>query len=187
MSRPEILFPLFADLPTLPGVGPKTAEHFDGLGVQKPRDLLFTLPTGVVDRRMRETVKGMDFPTVATVEVSIGAHTPPHQKGRPYRITVHDSEISFQVVFFHARADYLKRALPTGQRRIISGKMEIFDNVPQMVHPDHILDPAAAQSIPEFEPIYPLTHGVTQKVMTKAANGALTLAPDLPEWIDPDL
>ena len=40
MSRPEALFPLFADLETLEGVGPKTAQAFAGLGVEKPKDLL---------------------------------------------------------------------------------------------------------------------------------------------------
>ena len=33
MTRPEALFPLFADLETLEGVGPKTAQAFGALGV----------------------------------------------------------------------------------------------------------------------------------------------------------
>lgn len=36
MSRPEILFPLFAGLDTLEGVGPKAAKAFAALGVEKP-------------------------------------------------------------------------------------------------------------------------------------------------------
>ncbi|MFP4328830.1 MAG: ATP-dependent DNA helicase RecG, partial [Paracoccaceae bacterium] len=55
----------------------------------------------------------------------------------------------------------------------------------QMVHPDHILPPGEAGEMPEFEPVYPLTAGVSQKVMAKAAQGAIARAPELPEWIDP--
>jgi hypothetical protein len=48
-SRPEILFPLFADLSTLTGVGSKTAKSFSGLQVFRPRDLIFHL-AAIADR-----------------------------------------------------------------------------------------------------------------------------------------
>jgi ATP-dependent DNA helicase RecG len=41
-GRPEILFPLFAGLESLDGVGPKTAKHYAGLHVETPKDLLLT-------------------------------------------------------------------------------------------------------------------------------------------------
>ena len=109
MRRPEDLFPLFSDLTALEGVGPKSAGNFEGLGVTKPKDLLFVLPYAVTDRRKRESVVGLDGQQVATVEVTVGKHQPAAQKGRPYRIVVEDSEVAFQIVFFHARQDYLKR------------------------------------------------------------------------------
>ena len=56
-GRPPILFPLFAGLETLPGVGEKTARHFAQLAIERPRDLLFTLPYAVVDRRLRPTLR----------------------------------------------------------------------------------------------------------------------------------
>ena len=49
MTRPEALFPLFADLETLEGVGPKTAQAFGALGVTKPKDLLYLLPHAAID------------------------------------------------------------------------------------------------------------------------------------------
>ena len=48
-NRPEILFPLFADLTSLAGIGPKTAQNFANMGIEKPRDLVFTLPHGVIE------------------------------------------------------------------------------------------------------------------------------------------
>jgi ATP-dependent DNA helicase RecG len=186
-GRPEALFPLFASLEGLEGIGPKTARLFTGLGVSNPRDLLFLLPQSGVDRRRRATVREVLPPEIVTVEVEVGAHMPARQRGRPYRVIVRDEAQEFQLVFFHAHADYLQRLLPTGQRRIVSGRIEAFDLVLQMVHPDHVLRPDEAEGLPAFEPVYPLTAGITQKLVTKAVAGALERRPDLPEWIDPAL
>jgi ATP-dependent DNA helicase RecG len=93
--------------------------------------------------------------------------------------------LSFQLVYFHARGDYLERLLPTGAQRVVSGRVEIFDSIAQMVHPDHAVTPEEAAAIPSFEPVYPLTAGVTQKVMFKATRGALERTPEMAEWIAP--
>jgi ATP-dependent DNA helicase RecG len=184
MSRPEALFPLFADLETLDGVGPKTAQAFAALGVAKPKDLLYLLPHSTMDRSRKASIREVVAPTTVTVEVEVGLHIPPRQKGRPYRVLVRDTGCEFQLVFFHARAEYLQKLLPTGQRRLVSGKLELFDNIAQIVHPDHVLRPDEAKDLPEWEPVYPLGAGLTQRVLAKAAEGALQRTPELPEWID---
>lgn len=184
-GRPEILFPLFAGLETLTGVGPKTMQNLAALDIDKPKDLILTLPHSGIDRRKRETIQGADLPGVVTVEVHIVSHRAPSKRGGAYRITVEDAATSFQLVFFHARGDYLLRILPEGARRVVSGKVELFDGVAQMVHPDHILPVSESGDIPDFEPVYPLTAGVSQKMMSKAANSALKRVPTLAEWIDP--
>jgi ATP-dependent DNA helicase RecG len=183
MSRPEILFPLFAGLDTLPGIGPKTAKNFAPLGVERPKDLLFLLPHSGIDRSRKASVREVVPPCVITVEVEVGRHFPSHGKG-PYRVTVRDASLEFQLVFFHARGDYLREQLPTGQRRVISGKVELFEGIAQMVHPDHILRPEEAGELAAYEPVYPLTAGVTQKGIAKAVGGALAGLPNLAEWID---
>lgn len=186
-GRPEILFPLFGELTGLEGVGPKTAQSLASLDIEKPRDFLFTLPASGIDRQTRDSVMGAEQGEVVTLKVVVDTHHPPRQKGRPYRVTVHDGKTSFQLVYFHARADYLQKLLPTGQKRVLSGKVEYFDGVAQMVHPDHVVPPEKAGEIPQFEPVYPLTAGVTQKTMHKAAVSALSLAPELEEWSDAEL
>ena len=187
MSRPEPLFPLFAGLETLPGVGPRTAEALAQLGIEKPKDLLFHLPHSVIDRRRVASVQDLRPPVVATVEVAVGRHHKPSARGRPYRIDVEDQKSAFQLVFFHAREDWLRRQLPTGSKRVISGKVELFDGVAQIVHPDHIEAPENAAQIPEFEPVYPLTSGVSANAMRKAVAAALTRVPKVGEWADPAL
>ncbi|KHA52245.1 ATP-dependent DNA helicase RecG [Sulfitobacter geojensis] len=183
-QRPEPLFPLFAGLETLDGIGPKTAQNFVQLGVLAPRDLLFTLPYSGIDRALRDSVKDAILPATLTVAVTIGTHRPARNKGGAYRIHVQDAQTDFQLVYFHARGDYLARQLPEGSRVIVSGRVELFDGVAQMVHPDFAVREDEAQTIPTFEPVYPLTHGVTQKLMYKATRGALERLPEMAEWVD---
>lgn len=182
-GRPERLYPLFASLESLPGVGPKTAKVFANLAVATPKDLLFTLPTGGIDRTPVPSVRDVALPGTGTVAVTVGRHMPPAQRGRPFRIEVEDAKTTFQVVYFRGSADLHARVLPTGQRRILSGKVELYDGIAQMAHPDHVLE--EGETLPAFEPIYPLTAGLTTKTMAKAVEGALARLPDLPEWVDP--
>lgn len=184
MTRIAALNPLFADLETLEGVGPKTAKALETLGVMRPKDLLLLAPHSGVDRARRDSVRDCTPPAVVTVEVEVGAHLPPQAKGRPYRVMVRDQAVDFQLVFFHARGEFLRALLPTGQRRLVSGKVEVFDGMAQIVHPDHVLRPDEAGDLPAFEPVYPLTAGLSQKTMFKATRSALARLPMLEEWID---
>ncbi|QDY70253.1 ATP-dependent DNA helicase RecG [Qingshengfaniella alkalisoli] len=183
-GRPQILFPLFSALTSLDGVGPKTAQLLPNLGVEKPRDLLFNLPEGGIDRRKRDSVQGLPDGTTVTVEIEILSHHAPSGKGRPYRIVTQDSQTTLTLIWFHARAAYLENLLPLGARRVVSGKLELFEGHAQMAHPDYVVVPDQVADIPDYEPVYPLTAGLTRKAAIKAVGSALDKAPDLPEWID---
>ena len=125
-TRPEILFPLFADLTTLPGVGPKVAQSFEGLGVSRPRDLLLTLPYGLTDRRLVDTVQGVPTGQTLSVQGTVVKHSRGRTATAPYRVQIEDAATTFDLVFFRAREEYLHRQLPVGTQRIVSGKVEIF-------------------------------------------------------------
>lgn len=184
MSRPEILFPLFSELGTLAGIGPKSVKNFAALGVERPRDLLFLVPHSGIDRSRKASLRDVTLPATVTVEVEVGAHFPPTSRGRPYRVMVRDAKLEFMLVYFHAKGDFLQDLLPTGQRRIVSGKVELFDGIAQMAHPDHVLRPEEAANLPSFEPVYPLVAGITQKLVAKGVAATLERTPDFPEWID---
>ncbi len=183
-GRPEVLWPLFGALDQLDGIGPKTAQAMAAGGIERPRDLLFTLPYAGVDRSFRRSIREVVPPAMVTVEVTVGQHVPSRNRSGPVRVNVTDAETAFQLVFFHAKGDYLKRLLPPGARRVVSGKVELFDGLAQIVHPDHVLAPDEAASIPPYEPVYPLHGGVTQRLMSRATAEAVQMAPDLPEWAD---
>jgi ATP-dependent DNA helicase RecG len=69
--------------------------------------------------------------------------------------------------------------------RYVSGRIETFNDRKQMPHPDYIVAPEARAELPMLEPVYPLTAGLSGKVLLKAMRGALERVPALPEWQDP--
>ncbi|HPE30075.1 MAG TPA: ATP-dependent DNA helicase RecG [Parvularculaceae bacterium] len=182
--RPPILNPLFADVTTLPGVGPKLALLVARAAGPRVIDLILTLPTGVIDRSARPKIADAPFGALATLEVRIDKHDPPRSPRLPYRVICSDETGFITLIFFRGKPDYLKRALPEGETRLISGKIEEYAGARQMTHPDHIADPKDPDAMPLFEAVYPLTQGLTANVMRKAVGAAVARAPRLSEWQD---
>ncbi len=191
--RPSILDPLFAPITSLEGVGPKVAGMIErivpaDLGDRAARagDLLFTLPTSVIDRRDRPGIANAAPGAIVTLEVWIDRHQPPPRGNRsvPYRVFAHDDSGEIALTFFHAHAAYLEKQLPEGEQVLVSGRMEWFNGRASMVHPDHITPADEAESLPLVEPVYPLTAGLSAKVLRRAVAQALGRLPSLPEWQD---
>jgi ATP-dependent DNA helicase RecG len=190
--RPPILSPLFAPVTSLPGIGPKLAPLFDrllGEDGQPARvvDLLFHLPHAAIDRRASGSIADAPVGTTATFAARVVAHMspPPGRSRTPYKVLVEDDSGDVTLVFFNAGSQRLLQALPVGEARYMSGKLELWDGRRQMVHPERIMDARAFAAAPSFEPVYGLTEGLTPRVVTKATALAIERCPMLPEWQDP--
>jgi ATP-dependent DNA helicase RecG len=183
--RPEILFPLFAPVTSLKGVGPRLGTLFERLGTPQVVDLLWHLPVGIIDRRFQPKIMAAEDGAIATITVTVDQHQKPHNRRQPYRVRCRDETGFLFLVFFHAQTDYLEKILPVGATRIVSGRVEHFNNQIQITHPDHIFAPEDAAAMKLIEPVYRLTAGLTLRVVAKAAEAALQRAKELPEWLDP--
>ena len=75
-----MLFPLFAEIESLPGIGTKTGKLLRNLEISAPKDLLLTLPYAGIDRRLRHSVATAEVPATVTVEITVGPHRPPATK-----------------------------------------------------------------------------------------------------------
>ncbi len=185
--RPEVLFPLFAPVTALPGVGPRFAKLFEALCGPHVVDLCWHLPGGLIDRRYSPKLNEAEPGHIATLILTVGSHRPPHNPRQPYRVPCHDETGTIDLVFFHPRADYLAKVLPEGEVRVASGKVELFQDRLQMTHPDHIGTREDLAELQSVEPVYPLTAGLSLKVMGKTVGAAVARAPELAEWNDPAL
>ncbi|MCK0197783.1 ATP-dependent DNA helicase RecG [Ancylobacter sp. 6x-1] len=188
--RPECLNPYFSALADLSGIGPKMLRPFTRLlGRQEgPRvlDLLFHLPSGTVDRRKRPLIAEAPPGETVTLEVKVGQHRPPPAGSRaPYRVQVHDDSGDLTLVFFKADRGYVERLLPPGETRWLSGRIELYDGMRQMAHPERVVDAAGFARLPSVEPVYALVEGLGQGHVRRAMGAALALAGPLPEWQSP--
>jgi ATP-dependent DNA helicase RecG len=187
--RPAILFPLFADLTSLKGVGPRIAALIEKVTRgARVKDLVLTAPTGLVDRTRRLTIADAgDLGGLVTLEAEVEKHIPRPTMKQPYKVRMRDETGFLHLTFFNAKADYLRRVLPEGTRRVVSGKAERFGSEVQIVHPDLIAAPDEIADADLLQPIYPLTAGLSPSMMRKAVAEALSACPDLGEWIEPSL
>lgn len=183
--RPAILFPLFTEIRTLSGVGPKLEKLIAKVAGPKLVNLIFDLPVGVVDRSYRPKLAAAEPGRIATVQVTVLDHLPPRVKSQPYKVRVSDDTAVMDLVYFRAQADYLTGLLPVGATRLLSGRIEKFKDRLQMAHPDYVVAPDEIAALPLHEPIYGLTEGLTARPMAKAVRGALERVPRMPEWQDP--
>jgi ATP-dependent DNA helicase RecG len=179
--RPEILFPYFASVSSLKGVGPKLAPVLNQHVGPYVRDLVFFLPTGLIQRpkvRLDQAVVG----EVQTVAITIGGYPPSGPKG-PQRIETFDDGRRLSLIYFH-RIRGFEAQHPIGARRWVSGKIESFNGALQMPHPDYLVSEKRIGDIPACEPVYPATADLSSKQIRRLVQTGLSHLPDLPEWLD---
>jgi ATP-dependent DNA helicase RecG len=181
--RPPSLFPLFAEVSTLKGVGPKVLPLVQKLAGPLVRDVLFLSPSGLIVRRAMTAADAVEG-QVGIFEVLIDRMIAPGKPGVPIKVRASDETGFVHLIWFGGSPQHIDRLLPRGERRLVSGKVERFNNEVQIAHPDvftlHQVDEIAA-----VEPVYPAAQGLSSRVVRKLAQAALALAPELPEWQDP--
>lgn len=191
--RPSLLNPLFAPVTSLPGVGPKQDKLLQYLlsRNETPRlvDLLLHLPSQVIDRRARPKIRDAAQGTMVTLEVTVDRHRPPPPRNSraPYLVYANDDTGEVVLTFFRAKPGYVEKLLPVGEKRFVSGTLQMYDGIPQIVHPDRVLDEEAISKLSGIDPVYPLTEGLALGSLRRAIAQALQKLPALPEWISPDV
>ena len=184
--RPQILFPLFAPVTSLKGVGPRLAPLVQKLAGPLVRDMAFLAPQGLIRRRRATFADLVDGDTVI-MDVTIDSHMKPGAPSRPWRIRAFDGESGFiTLTYFKGHGAHLENNHPIGARRIVSGKVESFGSEMQIIHPDYLVPLERIDDVPQIEAVYPATAGLHSRTVRKLALEALNQAPGLDEWQDPD-
>jgi ATP-dependent DNA helicase RecG len=147
-------------------------------------NLLWHVPSGVIDRSYAPQLKYAEPNRIATLTLNIVEHNPPRKPKLPYRIVGVDDTDQIVITYFNVKGDYLANLYPTNKKVVISGLLERYKANWNMNHPDYVLPVERIAEIPRFEPVYPLTEGLSTKMLRKTIEQALSKAPDLPEWND---
>ncbi len=198
--RPDILNPLFSEVQSLKGVGPRLNKPLERLKLQRVKDMLYHFPNSFTHRNYRETLDISDVGQHIIIKISVINIRNGHNYRSPLRIIGEDKNgDTVSLIFFGKNAGWAKKQLPMESQRIISGKLEQYGDELQIVHPDHISeyksdspqgDSSESQekpSVPLVEPIYPLSEGITNGRLVQLVKEALAIRPQMEEWIEPSL
>ena len=154
MIRPKILYPLFSELTTIHGIGPKTSKLLQKKVGTNIIDLLFHLPHSVIRRIDDMQLKSCPSHSIITKKVKITKHIQGYYKSKiPYKIIGVCENIEIEIVFFNFRNDYLKNNFPPSTNIVISGQIIWFNGKAQITHPDYIFHENDSHKIPKFETV----------------------------------
>ena len=189
--RPSLLDPLFAPLNSLPGIGPKAGDLYarllgrESIDDCRVIDLVFHAPHSLIDRRHQPGIARAPQGVIVTITGRVDRHQPPPPRtSQPYRVFLHDETGELALTFFRVKGNWLEKALPVNETVTVSGKVDWFNARPSMVHPDYMVRESEAANLPLVEPVYPLTAGLSARILRKAVEAALPRIPDFPEWIE---
>ncbi len=183
--RPDILNPLFAEVTSLKGVGPGLAKPLERLRIARVVDVAFHLPTGHIDRFARDELMVSDAGRVIAIPLTVKEHRVSSSPRGPTRVRAEDAAgNSVALVYFGGNSGWVKKLLPIGETKIVSGRLDLYGQDLQIVHPD-LGD--STEGFREREAIYPLSEGITSRRLGALAVQAVERSPDLPEWIEPGL
>ncbi len=186
--RPAILNPLFAEVTALKGIGAQLAKPLERLGLERVVDVAFHLPTGFVDRMPREELLEADVGRVIAITLTPVEYRMSGSARAPARVQAVDARGNHvSLVYFGGSSGWAKKQLPLNEPKRVSGRLDRYGDMLQIVHPDYVVAPGEATDLPEREAVYPLSDGLTAGRMRQLAAQALERAPDLPEWIEPGL
>ena len=161
------------------GVGPKLSELLAKRGVKNVEDALYLLPHRYEDRRELRPIAGLrpGFTEVFTGRV-VSAEMSSTKGGRRFfEAMVTDDSASVVLKWFNCNPTFMKRIWKTGKIGVFTGEVSQFGYQREVHHPDvewlaegqNVQEVLAADPVNfgRIVPVYPLTEGLSQKVMRK--------------------
>jgi ATP-dependent DNA helicase RecG len=190
--RPAELNFLFSNISFIKGVGPKSADFLKHLFRHRSvegsevlvKDLLFHAPVTVIKREFTSDLSLAQVGQNIITEITVVDYQDSGYKrpNAPKKIICRAGITEFFIVFFNHKENQIKANFPIGAKRIVSGRLESFDGILQITHPDIILPVERANEAKTLEPVYPLTFGISNKYIQKTLVNIFEKLPKLPEW-----
>ena len=169
----------------LKGVGPQVAKLLKKLDID-PRRRPALSPADRLDRadpgagRDRRAARTQRDPRADPFRY---ARKPIRAAGRSGSSPRDSDGNTISLVYFN-NPGWAKRQLPKGEKRIVSGKLELMATSGRS-STRRSREPGKGPPPLLREPVYPLTEGLTNRRLGELASEALERAPDLAEWIEP--
>lgn len=164
---------------TLKGVGTARAKSFAKLDITTIEDLLYHFPRGYIDFSNLQTIAAAHAQIGETIAIKAYTCAPfqkyvSKNKIAIYRTRVRDNTAYLNLVFFNNR--FIEKIIKQDAWYIFYGKVTRNGAILEMNSPECILLHDENESLP-MRPVYPLTAGITQKMMRQSMAQAFRYLP----------
>ena len=190
--RPAILDRLFAPVTALPGIGRSSRKLIERAAGPAVVDLLWHLPTGLIDRRAAPAIGQLNprdwKDEIVTVKARVEAHEPGIGR-RPYRVVCSDDTGTLVLVYFNVKGDQLARLLPVGAERDRQRQGRVLRRhaADRASRPGRAVRRATTGSDGDRAGLSADRRPVVARSGKGRCRGAASARPSLPEWLDPAL
>jgi ATP-dependent DNA helicase RecG len=160
------------------GVGPRLASLLGKRGILTVSDLILHLPYRYVDRRriasISDTPVGKERTIIAEV-VTSGVAFLGRTRKRIFEVIAKDESGCLEAKWFHFNQSYMPKLFRKGTRVLFAGELTEYNGMKQFVHPETEI---LGEDDDSFElggcllPIYPLTEGISQRLLRKIIKNA---------------
>lgn len=178
-------------LDDIPGVGEKIIEALRRLNIYSPNDLLFHFPSNVITKKLYQPIFSLDSGDLVVLKVKIIAMDQPRAnyslRTKIFKIYCENETGNLQLIFFSYHPNYLLNWAKVGSEIIVMGKIDTFNSIKQIAHPEVININKPYNKITETEAIYPLTYALINKQLTKYIHYVLNNLVVKDEWISSNL
>ncbi len=190
--RPQILNYFFVSVDKVKGIGPKLQSLLANLLIKRDfhrnivvKDLIFHTPINIITRIKNPDISPniKDRNVILKLQVEEVESIPKWNKNI-YRIHCTQNAKPIDIVYFNVDHRYIKSQFQIGKNIAVAGIAERYLDRFQIIHPKYIMPANDIDKIPESEPVYPLTAGISSKIMHKIINSCLTQLPEFTEWLD---
>ena len=161
---------LFDSIQSIPGVGPKTYKRLEKKIGKRIIDLLFYIPYKSLNRFENQLIKDAKSGDLITVEVEIieiNIKKNFYKKNVPTKIITlginKNLNHRLDIVYFNLYTNSIQNILKVGSKLLISGKLEVYNGICQISHPEYIVPIHKKESIPIIDPVYKLFYGIKKK------------------------
>ena len=176
----------------VPGVGPKRAKLLNKLGIKTVKDLLFYFPRDYLSKISDKRIADLKINDMASVKGRItGFDTKGNRfQKQQFRVFISDGTGYITLMWFRP-TPWLIKQFEVGKEIIILGRIQYYYNKLCVIHPDfEIVQEKEKKSFwveQDILPLYPLTEGISNKVVRKIVGNVvsqqLLLDETLPEYI----
>lgn len=168
---------------SLKGIGPKTATLFEKLKVHTIDDLLRLYPRTYLSYDEPVDIEQAEFGTRVTIKATIQSYVDVKKVRSLMIVTcmVKDGTGAVKLTWFNS--PFLKQVFHIGQTYYFVGTISIRNHQRVMEHPEYYTEAQYKEKLSSLQPVYPLTEGLSNKVVTKAIHAALPLLSQLEDKI----